>query len=51
MCDVYVFMLCHCYDMFYVCVIKDLGYSRLIKVTAHIRATLTKVKVNDPPWC
>ena len=30
------------YVMFYVCVIK---------VTAHIRATLTKVKVDDPPWC
>ena len=34
-CDVYVFMLCYCYDMFYVCVIK---------VTAHIRATLTRDK-------
>ena len=41
-CDVYVFMLCYCYDMFYVCVIK---------VTAHIRATLTNIKVDDPPWC
>ena len=37
MCDVYVFMLCYCYDMFDVCVIK---------VTALIRATLTKIKVD-----
>ena len=46
-----MFMLCYFYDMFYVSVIKDLGAPQVIKVTAHIRATLTKVKVDDPLWC
>ena len=36
MCDAYVFMLCYCYDMFYVCAIK---------VTALIRATLNWCKI------
>ena len=50
MCDVYVSMLYYCYDMFYVCVIRP-GALQVINVTAHIRATLTKVKADDPPWC
>ena len=49
MCDVYVFMLRYCYDMFYVLCHKRPGVLQVIKVTAHIRATLTKVKVDDPP--
>ena len=35
------FMMCH----------KRPGVLQVIKVTAHIRATLTKVKVDDPAWC
>ena len=51
-CDVYVSM---CYVivmiMFYVLCHKGPGVLQVIKVTAHIRATLTKAKVDDPPWC
>ena len=51
MCDVYVSMLCYYYDMFYVLCHKGPGVLQVIKVTAHIRATLTNVKVDDPPGC
>ena len=46
-----VYVLRYCYDMFYVLCHKRPGVLQVIKVTAHIRATLTKVKVDDPPWC
>ena len=44
-------MLCYCYDMFHVIVMmchRRPGVLQVIKVTAHIRATLTKIKVDDP---
>ena len=51
MCDVYVFI---CYVIVMICVMmchKRPGVLQVIKVTALIRATLTKIKVDDPPWC
>ena len=47
-------MLCYCYDVSHVIVMmchKRPGVLQVIKVTALIRATLTKLKVDDPPWC
>ena len=49
MCDVYV--LCYCYDMFYVLCHKRPIILQVIKVTALICATLTQIQVDDPPWC
>ena len=44
-------VLCYCYDMFYVLCHKRPRILQVIKVTALICATLTKIKVDDPPWC
>ena len=49
MCDVYV--LCYCYDMFYVLCHKRPRILQIVKVTALICANLAKMQVNDPPWC
>ena len=47
--------MCLCYVivmiMFYVLCHKGPGVLQVIKVTAHIRATLTEAKVDNPPWC
>ena len=47
--------MCLCYVivmiMFYVSCHKGPGVLQVIKVTAHIRATLTKAKRDDPIWC
>ena len=44
-------VLCYCYDMFYVLCHKRRRILQAIKVTALIGATLTKIQVDDPPWC
>ena len=49
MCDVYV--LCYCKDMFYVLCQKRPRIHKVVKVTALMCATLTKMQVDDPPWC
>ena len=46
-----VYVLCYCYEMFYVLCHKRPRVLQVIKVTALICATLTQIQVDDPPWC